>query len=1077
MKQKKFIAILTTLAMILSLGSGVTMFQKVLAAGYNLTNPTTGSNGVTTWDCIYFGNYYQSDSTGTTKDPIKWRVLSVDGDDAFLLADKNLDAKAYNMSYTNVTWENCTLRSWLNGYGAHSNVENTDYRSDNFIDTAFTEAEQNAILQTNVINEDNPYYGTEGGNNTIDQVYLLSITEASNTYYGFNSMFDTLSETRKAKNTSYANKQGAWASASMEDMGNGEWWLRSPGYYRSNASDVLPNGRGYHSSHVLSNTGIAVRPALHLNLSASNLWSYAGTVSAQGGSPTTNTPSITPTDVSTGGGTGDLKNPVTDSSNGVTTWDCVYFGNYWQKDTNGDGVADENDKKQPIKWRVLSVDEEDAFLMADQNLDAKPYNTSYTDVTWDTCTLRSWLNGYGASYNGENTDYSNDNFIDTAFTEVEQYSILHTNVINEDNPYYGTDGGDNTTDQIYLLSVAEASNASYGFNSKYDTPSKTRVSTNTAYTAEKGEEYSADVADIWWLRSPGYDSIGASSVYDDGYGYVFSDIHYDYVAVRPVLHLNLSASNLWSYAGTVSSEGESQPMGSEAPLPSLMPPADSTNSPVATMTEIPKVSANPSETPVGEVTANLKNPVIDSNGVTTWYCVYFGNYWQEDINGDGVADENDEKQPIKWRVLSVDGEDAFLLADQNLDAKPYNTLYTDVTWENCTLRSWLNGYGASANVENTDYSNDNFIDVAFTEAERNAIRQTNVINEDNSHYDTEGGNNTTDQVYLLSLADVSNASYGFNCGYYMDSETRISTNTAYTAGKREMSSVGEADVWWRRSPGYDSRSASVVGYNGSSDTYCRVDSDFVAIRPVLHLNLSASDLWSYAGKVSSDEKSQPTVSNSPIPVPSTTPPAGSTNSPTVAMTEAPSVSASSSASPSETPVGTLQPSGSPRSTVTNRPDGTGTLSPSATARPSVTVSPKATISASVSPATMQTFRKGQVIKDVKTKAYYKILSVTATGGKAAYLRPIDKKVKKVTIKDTVTFKGKKFKVTQIGREAFKNYKKLKNVTIGKNVSVIGKKIFANCKSLKEIILTGPMQKIPKNAFVGCPKKLKVLKKY
>lgn len=43
----------------------------------------------------------------------------------------------------------------------------------------------------------------------------------------------------------------------------------------------------------------------------------------------------------------------------------------------------------------------------------------------------------------------------------------------------------------------------------------------------------------------------------------------------------------------------------------------------------------------------LKNPTTDSNGVTTWDCVYFGNYWQEDTNGDGIANQNDEKQPIK----------------------------------------------------------------------------------------------------------------------------------------------------------------------------------------------------------------------------------------------------------------------------------------------------------------------------------------------------------------------------------------------------------------------------------------------
>ncbi len=58
----------------------------------------------------------------------------------------------------------------------------------------------------------------------------------------------------------------------------------------------------------------------------------------------------------------------------------------------------------------------------------------------------------------------------------------------------------------------------------------------------------------------------------------------------------------------------------------------------------------------------LGNPTI-GNGVTTWDCIYFGNYWQNDTNGDGKADQNDKKQPIEWWVLSVNGNDAFLLAD------------------------------------------------------------------------------------------------------------------------------------------------------------------------------------------------------------------------------------------------------------------------------------------------------------------------------------------------------------------------------------------------------------------------------
>lgn len=88
----------------------------------------------------------------------------------------------------------------------------------------------------------------------------------------------------------------------------------------------------------------------------------------------------------------------------------------------------------------------------------------------------------------------------------------------------------------------------------------------------------------------------------------------------------------------------------------------------------------------------IHNPRVDANGVSPWDCIYFGSYWQNDTNGDGVADQKDQKKPVKWRVLSVDGEDAFLLADQNLDCQPYHSEFAPVTWETCSLREWLNHY-------------------------------------------------------------------------------------------------------------------------------------------------------------------------------------------------------------------------------------------------------------------------------------------------------------------------------------------------------------------------------------------------
>ena len=73
-----------------------------------------------------------------------------------------------------VTWATCTLRTWLN---------------DTFLNTAFTSAEQAAIKNTTVVNDDNPYSDAKVCVDTIDKVYLLSIAEANNTTHGFNGDF------------------------------------------------------------------------------------------------------------------------------------------------------------------------------------------------------------------------------------------------------------------------------------------------------------------------------------------------------------------------------------------------------------------------------------------------------------------------------------------------------------------------------------------------------------------------------------------------------------------------------------------------------------------------------------------------------------------------------------------------------------------------------------------------------------------------------------------------------------------------------------------------------------------------
>lgn len=282
-KTKQITAVILSFMLVVSTVLGqLPASTRASASGYGISNPRTDSSGVTTWDCILFGNYWQSSET--TKEPIKWRVLSVNGDDAFLLADQNLDCQPYNTEYTSVTWETCTLRTWLNS---------------TFYQNAFSGAEQAAVRTTAVVNKDNPEYGTEGGNNTQDKVYLLSIAEASNAAYGFNSTFDESNETRCAKNTEYAKKQGAYTNTNNSYAGNGQWWLRSPGNFAEDAALVYSIGYGLDVGRGVNLDDHAVRPALHINLSSST-WSKAGTVSSSGGSTGGATPAPSPSTGSSG---------------------------------------------------------------------------------------------------------------------------------------------------------------------------------------------------------------------------------------------------------------------------------------------------------------------------------------------------------------------------------------------------------------------------------------------------------------------------------------------------------------------------------------------------------------------------------------------------------------------------------------------------------------------------------------------------------------------------------------------------------------------------------------------------------
>ena len=252
----------------------------------------------------------------------------------------------------------------------------------------------------------------------------------------------------------------------------------------------------------------------------------------------------------------------------------------------------------------------------------------------------------------------------------------------------------------------------------------------------------------------------------------------------------------------------------------------------------------------------VKDTSVEGGKKVTWDCIWFGSYPQTKIvssskendlystleTANGWDKNNDiiigkEKyhrakksyfkyEPIKWRVIKCENGEALLLSDIVLDKQKYNKRLKKVTWEKSTLRKWLNK---------------KFMNRAFSSSEQEAIRTTKVINEDNYYYKTDGGNDTLDKIYLLSLSETDEEKeYGFTDSYGM------------TIKYSNYADLDDYQYWWLRTPGEKNISAAAVDMFGEAYVGGGESDMELGIRPVLHLNLLATDDYSYAGKMASD---------------------------------------------------------------------------------------------------------------------------------------------------------------------------------------------------------------------------------
>lgn len=155
---------------------------------------------------IIMGAYPQT--CGLKKEPVEWIVLKEEQQRCLCVSKYLLDCKPYHDSSKNITWQDCTLRNWLNH---------------DFLMLAFSAEERERILLSTV---ENP------AGNTLDYIFLLSTGEVEELFDDETEDYADYEE-RGATTTAYARSQGAWfLDENCEEENKGTWWLRYYGDFR-----------------------------------------------------------------------------------------------------------------------------------------------------------------------------------------------------------------------------------------------------------------------------------------------------------------------------------------------------------------------------------------------------------------------------------------------------------------------------------------------------------------------------------------------------------------------------------------------------------------------------------------------------------------------------------------------------------------------------------------------------------------------------------------------------------------------------------------------------------------------------
>ncbi|MBO5077377.1 MAG: hypothetical protein J5584_07265 [Clostridia bacterium] len=326
---------------------------------------------------------------------IEWQVLKTDGNKALIVSKQGLDCIRFNLKRNKkVAWEDSSLREWLN---------------DTFYNEAFTD-EQKKRIKSSTVRSDGNGSKKVPETETTDNVFVLSVSEVKE--------FFNKQEERTYTMTEYV--ESIFAKTNSTEF---RCWLRTPGKTSYFVETLYVDGHIFEAYQTAEGSGcVAVRPAMWIELDAEEIDNINR--------------SIRENEEKEAREKEEHDRMIAEAKSTVKlTGDTVIFGAYPKGPDNVEA---------PVEWQILKRDGNKALLLSKFALFKKKYQSKAGGVTWDCCSLRTWLNG---------------SFIKNSFSKDGRARILETEVLpdTDSNPTVDEriNAGEKTVDKIFLLSFSE----------------------------------------------------------------------------------------------------------------------------------------------------------------------------------------------------------------------------------------------------------------------------------------------------------------------------------------------------------------------------------------------------------------------------------------------------------------------------------------------------------------------------------------------------------------------------------------------------------------------------------------------